>query len=92
VHDQYDAAAGQLPEFPQGVYCWINDCLPEDFERSFVLQAIDDQGLYNRDGTLTTSSVAALLTEACWEVREVPSSDCLSDAIDLRAESIQCLQ
>ena len=76
-HPTVQPRRGRLPEFPQAVYCYFNDCLPEDFERSFVLETIDDQKFYNRDGTLTTAYVTAVIMEECWEQKEVPSSDCV---------------
>ena len=86
--EQYNHAAGQLPDFPQGVYCYFNDCFPEDFERSFVLQTIDDQKIYRHDGTLLTGFVTELLTAACWEVKAVPSSDCVNDQIISKAQNV----
>jgi hypothetical protein len=87
AQDMYNGAAGQLPEFPQGVWCWLNSCLPEDFERSYIEEAVNHQGVYNLDGTVRLQFRRDLFSEVCWEVAEVPTSDCIDSRISAAANT-----
>jgi hypothetical protein len=85
AQDMYNGAAGNLPEFPQGVYCWFASCQPDDFEKSYIEEAVNTQRVYDLDGSVRFEFRKDVISEVCWDNAEVPSSDCVDSRITAAA-------
>lgn len=75
-------------DWAHAIWCSITGCTPQDLERGLIETVVDLQGWFTRDGKLRDEWVVGQLTQLCWEVKEVPSADCVPELIAQVAEPI----